>query len=148
MKVILLADIKGVGKKGEVINASDGYARNFLFPRKLAQEATEVNLSVLNQKKETERRKKLAEIEAAQKHADELKGKEVKIQAKSGESGRLFGSITSKDVADALNAQLKLNIDKKKIVVDTIRQLGTYEVEIKLYPEVSTKIKVVIVEQK
>lgn len=148
MKVILLADIKGVGKKGEVINASDGYARNFLFPRKLALEATEGNLSVLNQKKETERRKKLAEIEAAQKHADELKGKEVKIMAKSGEHGRLFGSITSKDVADALNSQLKLNIDKKKIVVDTIRQLGTYEVEVKLYPEISTKIKVVIVEQK
>jgi large subunit ribosomal protein L9 len=147
MKVILLADIKGVGKKGEVINASDGYARNFLFPRKLAQEATEVNLSVLNQKKETERRKKLAEIEEAQKQADELKGKEVKISAKCGENGRLFGSITNKDVADALNAQYKLNIDKKRLVVDAIRQLGTYEVEVKLYPEVSTKIKVVIVEQ-
>jgi len=147
MKVILLADIKGVGKKGEVINASDGYARNFLFPRKLAEEATEVNLSVLNQKKETERRKKLAEIEEAQKQADELKGKEVKIAAKCGENGRLFGSITNKDVADALNAQYKLNIDKKKLVVDTIRQLGTYEVEVKLYPEVATKIKVLIVEQ-
>jgi len=147
MKVILLADIKGVGKKGEVINASDGYARNYLFPRKLAEEATEVNLSVLNQKKETERRKKLAEIEEAQKQADELKAKEVKITAKCGENGRLFGSITNKDVADALNTQYKLNIDKKKLVVDAIRQLGTYEVEIKLYPEVSTKIKVVIVEQ-
>ncbi|MFL0269236.1 50S ribosomal protein L9 [Candidatus Clostridium radicumherbarum] len=147
MKVILLADIKGVGKKSEVINASDGYARNYLFPRKLAEEATEVNLSVLNQKKETERRKKLAEIEEAQKQADELKGKEVKISAKCGENGRLFGSITNKDVADALNAQYKLNIDKKKLVVDAIRQLGTYEVEVKLYPEVSTKIKVVIVEQ-
>lgn len=147
MKVILLDDIKGVGKKGEVINASDGYARNYLFPRKLAEEATEVNLSVLNQRKETERRKKLAEIEEAQKQADELKGKEVKISAKCGENGRLFGSITNKDVADALNTQYKLNIDKKKLVVDAIRQLGTYEVEVKLYPEVSTKIKVVIVEQ-
>lgn len=148
MKVILLADVKNVGKKGEVINASDGYARNFLFPRKLAQEATEANLNVLNQKKETERRKKLAEIEAAQKLADELKGKEVKILAKSGENGRLFGSITSKDIADALSAQFKIEIDKKKIVVDTIRQLGTYEAEVKIYPEVSTKIKAVIVEQK
>jgi large subunit ribosomal protein L9 len=148
MKVILLADVKNVGKKGEVINASDGYARNFLFPRKLAQEATEANLNVLNQKKETERRKKLAEIEAAQKLADELKGKEVKILAKSGENGRLFGSITSKDVADALSAQFKIEIDKKKIGVDTIRQLGTFEAEIKIYPEVSTKIMVVIVEQK
>ncbi|MCM0649292.1 50S ribosomal protein L9 [Clostridium swellfunianum] len=148
MKVILLADVKGVGKKGEVINASDGYARNFLFPRKLAQEATEGNMNILNQKKEAERRKKLAEIEAAQKLADELKGKAVKITAKSGENGRLFGSITSKDVADALNAQYKVNIDKKKIVVDTIRTLGTYEVEVKIYPEVSTKVNVVIAEQK
>lgn len=148
MKVILLADVKGVGKKGEVVNASDGYARNFLFPRKLAQEATDANMNVLNLKKEAERRKKLAEIEAAQKLADDLKGKEVKIQAKAGENGRLFGSITSKDVADALNAQYKINIDKKKIVVDTIRTLGTYEVEVKIYPEVSTKVSVVIAEQK
>lgn len=148
MKVILLADVKNVGKKGEVINASDGYARNFLFPKKLAQEATEANMNVLNQKKESERRKKLAEVEAAQKMADELKGKQVKIFSKSGENGRLFGSITSKDVAEALNAQYKVNIDKKKIVVDTIRQLGTYEVEVKIYPEVSTKISVVIMEQK
>jgi large subunit ribosomal protein L9 len=148
MKVILLADVKGVGKKGEVINASDGYARNFLFPRKLAQEATEANMNILNQKKESERRKKLAEIEAAQKIAEDLKGKVVKIMAKSGENGRLFGSITSKDIADALNAQYKVNVDKKKIVVDTIRTLGTYEVEVKIYPEVSTKVSVVIAEQK
>jgi large subunit ribosomal protein L9 len=148
MKVILLADVKGVGKKGEVVNASDGYARNFLFPRKLAQEATDANMNVLNLKKEAERRKKLAEIEAAQKLADELKGKAVKIMAKSGENGRLFGSITSKDVAEALNAQYKVDIDKKKIVVDTIRTLGAYEVEVKIYPEVSTKISVVIAEQK
>lgn len=148
MKVILLADVKSVGKKGEVVNASDGYARNFLFPRKLAQEATEANMNVLNQKKEAERRKKLAETEAAQKQADELKGKEVKIMAKSGESGRLFGSITSKDIADALSAQYKINVDKKKIVIETIRTLGTYEAEVKLYPEISTKIKVVIAEQR
>lgn len=148
MKVILLADVKGVGKKGEVINASDGYARNFLLPRKFAQEATDANMNVLNLKKEAERRKKLAEIEAAQKLADELKGKAIKIAAKSGENGRLFGSITSKDIADALNAQYKVNIDKKKIIVDTIRTIGTYEVEVKLYPEVSTKINVILIEQK
>ena len=148
MKVILLADVKGVGKKGEVINASDGYARNFLLPRKMAQEATDANMNVLNLKKEAERRKKLAEIEAAQKLADDLKGKTVKIMAKSGESGRLFGSITSKDIADALNTQYKVNIDKKKIIADTIRTLGTYEVEVKIYPEVSTKISVIIAEQK
>ncbi len=144
MKVILLADIKGVGKKGEVINASDGYARNFLFPKKLAQEATDANLNMLNQKKESERRKKLAEIEEAQRIAEGLKNKEVKITVKSGDSGRLFGSITSKDVAEALNAQHGVNIDKKKIVVETIRQTGSYDVEVKVYPEVSTKIKVVV----
>lgn len=147
MKVILLADVKGIGKKGDIVNASDGYARNFLFPRKLAQEATDANVNVLNQKKESERRKKLAEIETAQALADKLKGKEVKISVKSGEHGRLFGSITSKDVADALNKQYNVNLDKKKIIVDTIRQLGTYEVEVKVYPEVSTKIKVAILEQ-
>jgi large subunit ribosomal protein L9 len=146
MKVILLADIKSVGKKGEVVNASDGYARNFLFPRKLAQEATESNLNVLNQKKEAERRKKLAEIEAAQKLADELKDKQVKIIAKSGEHGRLFGAITSKDISDALKKQYNIDIDKKKITVDSIKQLGVYEAELKLYAEVSTKIKVAIAE--
>jgi len=147
MKVILLADIKGVGKKGEVVNASDGYARNFLFPRKLAQEATDSNMNVLNQKKEFERRKKLAELEEAQKVAENLKGKEVKIVTKSGENGRLFGSITSKDIADGLKAQHNVAVDKKKIVADTIRQLGVYEIEVKIYPEVSTKIKVVITEK-
>lgn len=147
MKVILLADVKGLGKKGDIVNASDGHARNFLFPRKLAEEATTANMNVLNQKKEADRRKKLAELEAAQKLADELKGKEVKIIGKSGDNGRLFGSITSKDIADELNKQYRVSIDKKKIVTDTIRQLGTYEVEVKIYPEVSTKIKVVILEQ-
>lgn len=147
MKVILLADVKGLGKKGDIVNASDGHARNFLFPRKLAQEATDANMNVLNQKKEADRRKKLAELEAAQKLADELKGKEVKIIGKSGDNGRLFGSITSKDIAEELNKQYKVSIDKKKIVTDTIRQLGIHEVEVKVYPEVSTKIKVVILEQ-
>lgn len=148
MKVILLKDVKDVGKKDDIVNASDGYARNFLFPRKLAAEATEANLHSLNLKKQAERKKKLEEIEAAQKIADSIKGKEVKLAVKCGEHGRLFGSITGKDIADAINAQLKTNIDKKKIVVDTIRQLGTYEVEIKIYPEVSTKINATIVEQK
>lgn len=147
MKVILLKDVKSVGKKGEVINASDGYARNYLFPRKLAEEATEATMHILNQKKEAERKKKLSEIEAAQKQADELKGKIVKISVKAGESGRLFGAITSKDIADAIKGQYKIDIDKKKISADSIKQLGTYEVEVKLYPEVSTKMSVSVIEQ-
>lgn len=147
MKVILLKDVKNLGKKGDVVNASDGYARNFLFPRNLAKEATENSMYELNQKKESERRKKLAEIQEAQKLAEEIKNKEVKITVKAGENGKLFGSITSKDVADALNLQYKLSVDRKKVNIDTIRQLGTYEAEIKLYPEVSTKIKVTVAAQ-
>ena len=145
MKVILLQDVKKMGKKGDVIEASDGYARNYLFPRKLAEEATANALHVVNAKKENERKKKLAELEAAQKLAAELKGKEVTINAKAGDSGRLFGAITNKDVAEAINSEFNLSIDKKKIVVNTIKVAGTYEVEVKLYPEVSTKMKVNIV---
>ena len=147
MKVILLQDVKKLGKKGDVIEASDGYARNYLFPRKLAEEATNNNLHILNNKKENERKQKLAEIEAAQKLAGELKGKEVKIAAKVGDNGKLFGAITSKDVAELINQQYKVKVDKKKIVMDTIKVAGGYEIEVKLYPEVSTKMKVIIVPQ-
>jgi large subunit ribosomal protein L9 len=147
MKVILLQDVKKVGKKGDVIEASDGYARNFLFPRKLAQEASEANIHILNNKKENERKQKLAELEVAQKLAGELKGKEIKIKAKTGENGKLFGAITSKDVAELIKEQYKIEVDKKKIVMDTIKLAGGYEIDVKLYPEVSTKMKVIIVPQ-
>lgn len=147
MKVILLQDVKKIGKKGDVINTSDGYARNFLFPRKLAEEATEASLHILNNKIANERKQKLAEIEAAQKVAAELKGKEIKITTKIGESGKLFGAITSKDVAGLIKTQYNVTVDKKKIVMDTIKVAGTYEIEVKLYPEVSTKMKVVIIPQ-
>lgn len=145
MKVILLSDVKGLGKKGEVVNTSDGYARNFLFPRKLASEATDSNLHVLNAKKEIERRKKLEETEAAQKVANELMNKEITVKAKAGEGGRLFGAITSKDVAEYIAKQYKVKVEKKKIVMDTIKLVGTFNIEIKLYPEISTKMKVIIV---
>ena len=147
MKVILLQEVKKVGKKGDVIEASDGYARNFLFPRKLAQEASDSNMHILNNKKENERKQKLAELEAAQKLAGQLKGKEITIKAKAGENGKLFGAITSKDVAQLIKEQYNLEIDKKKIVMDTIKLAGGYEVDVKLYPEVSTKMKVIIVPQ-
>ncbi len=144
MKVILLQDVKKIGKKGEVIEASDGYARNFLFPRKLAQEATESNLHILNNKKENDRKQKLKEIEEAQKIANELMGKEIKISSKTGEGGKLFGAITSKDVSELINTQFKVKVDKKKIVMDTIKLAGGYEIEVKLYPEVSTKMRVIV----
>lgn len=147
MKVILLKDIKGVGKKGEVINASDGYARNFLFPKKFAEEANTSNLHILNKKNEAARRKKIEETEKAQELADKLKGKEVKIIAKAGENGRLFGAITSKDIAHEIKKQFSVDIDKKKVITESIRQLGGYEIELKIYPEVSTKISVIVVEQ-
>lgn len=148
MKVILLEDVKNMGKKGDVINASDGYARNFLFPRKLAQEATESSMHILNNRAENERKKKLSELEAAQKLAGELKGKEIKTTSKTGESGKLFGAITNKDVAALISTQYKVTVDKKKIVMDTIKVAGTYDIEVKLYPEVATKMKIVIVPQK
>lgn len=144
MKVILLQDVKKLGKKGDVVSTSDGYARNFLFPRNLAQEATDSNLHVLNAKKDVERRKKTAEIEAAQKLADDLRDKVVKMDAKAGDSGKLFGAITSKDIADKINEQFNVKVDKKKIVMDTIKIAGTYNIEVKLYPEVSTKMKVMV----
>jgi large subunit ribosomal protein L9 len=147
MKVILLQDVKSVGKKGDVIEASDGYARNFLFPRKLAQQASDSNMHILNTKKENERKHKLAELEAAQKLAGELKGKEITIKAKAGDSGKLFGAITSKDVAQLIKEQYKIEIDKKKIVMDTIKLAGGYDIDVKLYPEVSTRMKVIIVPQ-
>lgn len=147
MQVILLQDVKKLGKKGDVINTSDGYARNYLFPRKLAQEATDSNLHILNNKKENERKQKLAELEAAQKLASELKDKEIKITAKTGESGKLFGAITSKDVPELIKTQYKVVVDKKKIVMETIKVAGGYTIEVKLYPEVTTKMKVIIVPQ-
>lgn len=147
MKVILLKDVKGTGKKGEMKEVSDGYARNFLFPKKLAQEANDVNMHILNKKNEADRKKKLAEIEEAQKVANGLKDKEVVIYAKSGDNGRLFGAITTKDISQEMEKQLNVIVDKKKIVVNTIKTMGSYDVEVKLYPEISTKIKVIIKEQ-
>lgn len=147
MKVILLQDVKKVGKKGDVINASDGYATNFLFPRKLAEEATDANLHILNNKIENERKKKLKEIEEAQNLAKELKDKEINVSSKTGEGGKLFGAITSKDVSALIKKQYNVEIDKKKIVMDTIKVAGCYIIEVKLYPGVSTKMKVFVVSE-
>lgn len=144
MKVILLKDVKGKGKQGDVVNVSDGYARNFLFAKNLAKEATTGNINMLNNQKEKERKQKQAEIEAAQAKAAELKGKEIKIIAKSGDSGKLFGAITSKDIVSELKKKFGLDIDKKKIVMDTIKTVGAYDIELKIYPKVSAKIKVII----
>lgn len=147
MKVILLKDVKGLGKKGDVVNASDGHARNFLFPRKLAKEATENNLHVLNNQKDKAMREKQAEIEAAQGLASKLRGKEIKIITKAGEGGKLFGAITSKDIAEEIYKNFDIKVDKKKVVADTIKHLGNYDIEVKLYAEISTKMKVIVCEE-
>jgi large subunit ribosomal protein L9 len=148
MKVVLLQDVKDLGKKGELVSASDGYARNFLFPRKLAVEATEGRLKEIEDKKSSEKNRKEKELSAAKELAEKLSKLEVNFKTKAGENGKLFGSITGKDIAEAIKAQHKIEVDKKKVVLhDAIKALGTYQVEIKVYPEVSAKISVKIVEQ-
>lgn len=148
MKVILKQDVKGLGKKESMVEVSDGYARNFLFPRNLAVEATSVNINVMNTKKEAEKTKKDRELASARALADKLKGITVIIKAKAGENGKLFGSITSMDIAEKLKKDHGLDIDKKKLVLpEAVKTLGTLEVEVKLYPEVSAKMTVQIVQE-
>ena len=146
MKIILLKDVKNMGKKGDVVEASDGYARNYLFPRKLAQVATNDNLHIINLKKENERRIKLEETEGAQRLADKMRNHELVIKTKVGDNGRLFGAITNKDVTELLNKTFGTDIDKKKVLMNTIKLVGSYDVEVKLYPEISTKLKVTVQE--
>lgn len=143
MKVILKQDVKGLGKKEDMVNVSDGYARNFLFPRGLAAEASASNINVMNTKKEAEKSKKDRELAQAKELAAKVNEAVVVIKSKSGENGKLFGSITSKDISDKLKSDFKIDIDKKKIVLpDPIKSLGTTEVEVKLYPGVSAKLTV------
>lgn len=143
MKVILLADIKGVGKKDEVINSSDGYARNYLFPKKLAVEANAENMSKLKAKNDSNAYKKYVEKEEAQKIAEKLKGILLKISVKTGENGKIFGSITSKEIAENLKEQYKIEIDKKKIdLKEPIKTLGSFSVNIKLYEGVVGTLKI------
>ena len=146
MVVILNRDIKGTGKAGDVVKVSDGYARNMLIPRGWATEATEGNVRSLEKQKAIAAEKKAEEKAAAQAQAEKIKTLSVTIKTKAGDGGRIFGSITSKDIADALKAQHKLTVDKKKIQLDSpIKQTGDMEVAMKLYPEVTTTLKVIIV---
>ena len=143
MKVILLDNIKGVGKKDEVINASDGYARNFLFPKKLAVEANSENMSKLNNKKEANNYRKDLEKQAAEETAKKLKGILLKINVKAGENGKIFGGVTAKEIADTLKTQANIEIDKKKIELkEQIKTLGTFSVNVKLYEGVTGVLKV------
>lgn len=141
MKVILLEDIKGTGKKDQVINVSDGYARNFLFPRKLAMEASPQNLNSLRKAEAAQRHKKDAEREEAKLLAEKLKEMTVRVTVKAGENGRLFGSVTTQEIADALKAQFGVEIDKRRISLpEPIRQIGPGKAEAKLYTEINAEL--------
>ena len=146
MKVVLLTDVKGHGKKGDVVEASDGYARNFLFPKKLAIEADNAALNELKNREESAAHHKAEEIKAAKETAALLDGKTVTIKAKAGANGKLFGSVTSKDVAEAISKEYALKLDKRKVIVDDIKTFGTYPVEVKLYNGISASMFVMVAE--
>ena len=147
MKVILQQDVKGQGKKGQMIEASDGYARNFLLPRKLAVPATAENINTMKMQEKAKAAQEAAEKAEAQATAAKLKELSVKVTAKAGNGGRLFGAVTTKEIADALSAQHGISIQKTKIVQDEpIKAFGTYELKVKLGYEVTGTLKVVVAE--
>ena len=149
MKVILLQDVKGQGKKGQLIEASDGYARNFLIPRKLAVPATAENLNAMKQQEKAKKAQEAAEKAEAEAVAEKLKTSVVKLTAKAGAGGRLFGAVTSKEISDGLKAQYGLDVAKSKIVQEEpIKAFGTYELKCKLGYEVTGTIYVVVAEEK
>ena len=143
MKVILNQDIKGVGKKDQVINASDGYARNFLFPKNLAVPADKGNMANLQTRKDSANHKKEVELKQAEKIKEEISKIELIIKVKTGDNGKLFGSITAKEIAENLDNQYKIKVDKKKInLKDPIKELGVFNVQIKLFENVIATLKI------
>jgi len=149
MKIILLEDVKGLGKKNELVNASDGYAKNFLLKRNMAIEANSHNISIMKSRQLASSLKKKNEITDANEIKTTIDGKEITFYASAGENGKLFGSITSKDVADKLKEEYRVIIDKKKLVLkDHIKNIGEHDITIKIYAGISAKIKVKVVEEK
>lgn len=147
MKVILLEDVKALGKKGQVVEVSDGYARNMLLPKKLGIEATAKNLNDLKLQKSHKEKVEQENLATAQAFAAELKEKEVTVAIKVGEGGRTFGSISTKEIAEAAKKQLGYDLDKKKLVLpNPIRQLGTTMVPVRLHPKVTGELKVIVKE--
>jgi large subunit ribosomal protein L9 len=145
MKIILLQDIKGTGKKGDIINSSDGYARNFLFPRKLAIEATAQNLEELKRQKDSVEHKRAVNRENSLDLKDRLEKQAIEIVAKSGQNGKLFGAVTAMDIEKAIKDATKIEVDKRKISLDeAIKAIGVYTVTIKLFEDVSAKVKIEI----
>ena len=147
MKVILLQDVKALGKKGEVVNVNDGYARNFILPKKLGVEANGKNLNDLKLQKNNEAKVAQEHLDAAKKLAEELKAGKVVLTMKVGEGGRTFGSVSSKEIAEAVKEQMHLEIDKKKIQLkEQIKTLGTHIVSVKPHPEVTAELNVSVKE--
>ena len=149
MKVILQQDVKGQGKKGQMVEVSDGYGRNFLLPRKLAVEATAENVNTMKMQDKARQARLAEEKAAAQALAEQLKGVQVKMKARAGQGGKLFGSITSKEIAEELKKQFDMDVNKSKIVLsDPIKSFGAFEVKCKLGSEVSGVINVLVIEEK
>ena len=148
MKVILLADVKGVGKKEQIVNASEGYAKNFLFPKNLAVEANAGNLKKLDNKHKLEAQKAQEELDAARELGKKIEEAKIVIKVKIGTSGKLFGAVTNKEIATALKQQFDIDVDKKKIsLADTIKTVGDHQVNVKLHPKVTSKLNVSIVNE-
>lgn len=146
MKVILKEDVKGQGKKGELVNVSDGYARNFLFPRNLAVPADAQAMNELRNKEEAARHRLLVEKQEAEETARRLSGKTLKLSAKAGQAGRLFGSVTTKEVAEELKRQFQVSVDKRKIEMADIKAFGSYEAVVKLTQGITAKMTVMVSE--
>ncbi len=143
MKVILIKDLKGTGRAGEIVNVSDGYARNFLFPKGIAKEASEQNLNIAKQQQKANEKRRMLEILSAEESAKKLSGLKVVIKAKCGENGRLFGSVTAKEISEAILSQHGIEIDKKKIVMsEHIKELGETKLQIKVHAGISADILV------
>ena len=148
MKVILLEDVKTLGKKGEVVEVNDGYARNFIIPKKKGVEANSQNMNTLKLQKANEEKKALERLEASKDLKKKLEEVQVVVKIKAGEGGRAFGSVSSKEIAEALKKQHDLEIDKKKLVLpESLKNFGTYEVTVKLHPEVQGKLTVKVEEE-
>lgn len=146
MKVILNQDVKGLGKKGELVNTSDGYARNFLFPRKLAAEANSQAMTELQNRENSKKHRIAVETQEAKDAAAKIEGKIIKVTAKAGQGGRLFGSVTSKEIAAEMKNQFGIDIDRRKITVNDIKAFGTYPATVKLYQGVIAEFKVAVSE--
>ena len=146
MKVILKADVKSLGKKGDLVNTSDGYARNFLFPKGLAIAANAQAMNEFNNKEPAKKFHKAEEIKAANELKDRIEGKTFKVAAKAGANGKLFGSVTAKDVSAAIKEEMGENIDKRKISMQDIKAFGTTQIEVKVYQGITAKVFVQVVE--